>query len=90
MPRWLAAITAALQIERNEGPITLQNSHLCSSGKGINVLTTEALTVKNNTFYNNGGTNKYQAQILSRRQAGGINITNWQPGRSTTSSPPER
>ncbi len=74
-------VTAGLQIERNEGPLTLQNSHLCSSGVGVNVLTSEKVTIKNNSFYNNGGTNKYQAQIYLAGQAGGINITDWQTGQ---------
>ncbi len=73
--------TAALQIERNEGPVTLQNSHLCSSGVGVNLLTSEKVAIKNNTFYNNGGTNKYQAQIYLAGQSGGINITDWQTGQ---------
>ena len=73
---------AALQIERNEGPITLQNSHLCFSGQGVNVLTSSDLTVKNNTFYNNSGTNKYQADIYLAGQAGGKIITDWQTGQS--------
>lgn len=72
---------AALQLERNEGPITLENSHLCASGVGLNVLTTQGLTVNNNVFYNNGATNKYQAQIYLAGTAGGINITNWQTGQ---------
>jgi hypothetical protein len=74
-------VTAGLQIERNEGPITLENSHLCSSGVGVNVLTSEKVTIKNNSFYNNGGTNKYQAQIYLAGQGGGINITDWQTGQ---------
>jgi hypothetical protein len=72
---------AALQIERNEGPITLQNSNLCSNGAGVNVLTSRNLTVQNNVFYNNGGTNKYQAQFYLAGQNGGINITDWQTGQ---------
>lgn len=72
---------AALQLERNEGPITLENSHLCSSGVGLNILTTQGLTVNNNIFYNNGATNKYEAQIYLAGTAGGINITNWQTGQ---------
>lgn len=72
---------AALQLERNEGPITLENSYLCSSGVGLNVLTTEGLTASNNVFYNNGATNKYQAQLYLAGTAGGINITNWQTGQ---------
>jgi len=73
---------AALQIERDEGPLTLANSHLCSSGQGLNVLTSENLTVENNTFYNNSGTNKYQAEIFIAGQAGGMTISDWQTGQA--------
>jgi hypothetical protein len=76
------SVTAALQIERNEGPVTLENSHLCSSGVGVNLLTSEQVKIENNTFYNNGATNKYQAQIYLAGQAGGIAITDWQTGQS--------
>jgi Right handed beta helix region len=72
---------AALQIERNEGPITLENSHLCSSGVGANVLTSENLAVQNNVFYNNSGTGNYEAELFIGGQAGGINITDWQTGQ---------
>src|ERR1017187_4315033 len=75
-------VTAALQIERNEGPITLKNSHLCSSGVGVNVLTSQNVTIQNNTFYNNGGTNKFQAQIYLAGTPGGQQITNWQTGQA--------
>ena len=75
-------VTAALQIERNEGPVTLQNSHLCSSGVGVNLLTSEQVKIQNNVFYNNGATNKYQAQIYLAGQPGGISITDWQTGQS--------
>jgi len=75
-------VTAALQIERNEGPVTLENSHLCSSGVGVNLLTSEQVKIENNTFYNNGATNKYQAQIYLAGQAGGIDITDWQTGQT--------
>ena len=74
--------TAALQIERNEGPVTLENSHLCSSGVGVNLLTSEQVKIENNTLYNNGATNKYQAQIYLAGQAGGIDITDWQTGQT--------
>jgi hypothetical protein len=75
-------VMSALQIERNEGPISVENSHLCSSGAGVTLLTSEAVTVKNNAFYNNGGTNKYQAQIYLAGTSGGQVITNWQNGES--------
>jgi hypothetical protein len=73
---------AALQIERNEGPITIQNSLLASSGNGLNILTSQQMTIKNNTFYNNGATNKYQSQIYLAGQSGGITIKDWQTGQS--------
>jgi hypothetical protein len=75
-------VQAALQIERNQGPLTLQNSLLCSSGAGVNVLTSTGLTIQNNTFYNNSGTNKNQAEIFIAGQAGGRVITDWQTGQN--------
>jgi hypothetical protein len=38
--------------------------------------------VKNNVFYNNGATNKYQAQFYLAGQSGGKIITDWQTGQS--------
>jgi len=78
----VGSYNAALQIERNEGPITVQNSLLASSGTGVNILTSQKLTVKNNTFYNNGATNKYQAQVFLAGQKYGITIKDWQTGQS--------
>ena len=75
-------VQAALQIERNEGPLTLESSLLCSSGIGVNVLTSSGLTIQNNTFYNNGGTNKGQAEIFVAGQAGGKVILDWITGQS--------
>jgi hypothetical protein len=75
-------VTAALQIERNEGPVLLENSHLCSSGVGVNLLTSRNVTIKNNVFYNNGGTNKYQAEIYLAGQHNGIDIKDWQTGET--------
>jgi hypothetical protein len=72
---------AALQIERNEGPISIQNSLLASSGSGVNILTSENLTLQNNTFYNNGATNKYQAQVYLAGTKNGITIADWQTGQ---------
>jgi len=75
-------VMAAFQIERNEGPVVVENSTVCSSGVGINVLTSEKLTIKDNVFYNNGGTNKYQSEIFIGGTNGGQTITNWQTGAS--------
>lgn len=75
-------VMGALQIERNEGPLTLENSHLCSSGQGVNLLTSEKVTIKDNTFYDNSGTNKWQAAVFLAGQAGGKTITDWQTHQS--------
>jgi Right handed beta helix region len=75
-------VQAALQIERNQGPLTLESSVLCSSGSGVNVLTSTGLTIQNNTFYNNSGTNKSQAEIFIGGQAGGRVIVDWQTGQN--------
>ena len=75
-------VTAGLQIERDEGPVTIENSLFCSSGVGVNLLTSEQVKILNNVFYNNGATNKYQAQIYLAGQPGGKVITDWQTGQS--------
>jgi hypothetical protein len=49
---------------------------------GVNLLTSEHVTIANNTFYNNGGTNKYQAQIYLAGQAGGRVITDFLTGET--------
>ena len=75
-------VLAGAQIERNEGPITIQNSAFCSNGAGVNLLTSQNVTMQNNAFYNNGGTGRTnQAQIFVAGQAGGILVTDWQTGQ---------
>jgi hypothetical protein len=75
-------VLGSLQLEANEGPITLTGSRLCSSGVGLNIINTSALTVKNNVFYNNGGTNKYQGQIYLAGKSGGRQVTDWQTNQT--------
>ena len=76
-------VMASLQLEANEGPITVQNSHICSSGVGINILNTAAVTVKNNVLYNNGGTGIYDAgEIFVAGFPGGHKITDWTTGQA--------
>jgi hypothetical protein len=73
---------AALQLEADEGPITLENSHLCGSGAGVNILNVENLAIKNNTFYNNGGTGIYDpGEIFVAGFAGGHPLTDWLTGQ---------
>lgn len=75
-------VLGSLQLEVNEGPITVTNSTLCSSGIGVNILNTEKLTMKNNLLYNNSGTNKQQAQIYIAGKSSGRQIRDWQTGQS--------
>lgn len=75
-------VLASLQLEANEGPIALTNSTLCSSGGGVNVINTEKLTIKDNTFYNNSGSIKYQAEIFVAGNPGGRVIKDWQTAES--------
>lgn len=75
-------VMSSLQIEANEGPITLENSHLCSSGTGMIVINTEKFTVKNNTFYNNGGTAAQEAEIFLAGKPGGRVFRDWLSGES--------
>lgn len=74
---------AALQLEANEGPITVENSHVCSSGSGVNILNVENLSIKNNAFYNNSGTGVYDpAEIFVAGFANGHKITDWITGQA--------
>ena len=54
---------------------------LCKSGAGVNVLNVENLTIKNNTFYNNGGNGIYdEGEIFVAGFANGHKITDWLTG----------
>jgi len=73
---------AALQLEADEGPITLENSNLCRSGAGVNILNVENLTIKNNNFYNNSGTGIFDpAEIFVAGYAGGHPLYDWLTGQ---------
>ncbi len=71
-------VLASLQLEANEGPISVTGSKLCSSGSGVNLINTEKLTMSGNTFYNNSGTNKWQGQIFLAGKPGGRQINDWE------------
>jgi Right handed beta helix region len=75
-------VLASLQLEANEGPVTMTNSKLCSSGLGVNVINTEKLTLKSNLFYNNSGTNKLQAGIFIAGKSNGRQIRDWETGQA--------
>jgi hypothetical protein len=75
-------VLASLQIERNEGPISLANSTLCSSGAGVTINNSADVTMTDNVFYNNSGTNKYQAEVFIGGAPGGKPTTDWQTGQT--------
>ncbi len=76
-------VMAGLQLEANEGPVTVENSHICMSGVGINILNSEGLTIKNNVLYNNGGTGIYDdGEVFVAGFAGGHKITDWLTGQA--------
>lgn len=70
----------ALQVELNEGPILVENSHFCSSGIGANLVNSEYVTFNNNAFYNNSGTANQQAEIFLAGRSGGRPVTDWLTG----------
>ena len=76
-------VMAALQLEADEGPVTVENSRLCGSGSGVNILNVENLAIKSNTFYNNSGTGIYDpAEIFVAGLANGRKITDWLTGQA--------
>ena len=70
-----------IQVEVNEGPIALTGNTICSGGVGLNLINSENITVSGNSFYNNGATNKYQAQIYLAGKANGRLLRDWQTGQ---------
>jgi hypothetical protein len=70
-----------IQVEVNEGPISMTGSTLCSGGVGMNLINSENVTVAGNTFYNNGATNKHQAQIYVAGKSNGRALTDWETGQ---------
>src|SRR5487761_1085746 len=70
-----------LQIEKNEGPITIQGSKIASGDVGLQLLNTENLTVTGTTFYNNGGAPTLQAQIYLGGSSWGESFNDWQTGQ---------
>jgi len=76
-------VMAALQLEANEGPVIVQNSVICNSGVGINLLNSPNVTIQNNTLFNNGGSGIYDAgEIFVAGYNGGHPIVNWLTGNS--------
>jgi hypothetical protein len=74
-------VLGSVQIEANEGPLSIEDSHICSSGIGVNVINSEGLSLYNNTLYNNSGTNSQEAELFIAGQSGGREVTNWLTGQ---------
>lgn len=72
---------ANMQIEANQGPIHVQNSLICSGPVGINMLTSENVTVTGTKFYNNGGSAN-QAQFFLGGNPNGRTVSNYQTHQS--------
>lgn len=71
-----------LQLEASQGPVTVQNSTLCSGG-GVQIINTAGITMTGNMFYNNGGRSFQNGQLFIAGKSGGRNVTNWQNGAVT-------
>jgi hypothetical protein len=78
-------LVANLQLEANEGPVSVQNSSLCSGGMGLHLINTAHLTMTGNIFYNNGGVNTFQnGGFFLAGKPGGRAVTNWETGATST------
>jgi hypothetical protein len=71
-----------LQLELSQGPISVENSSICS-GSGVQILESDGITMTGNHFYNNGGTSFQNAQLFIAGKAGGRTVTNWQTNVTT-------
>ncbi|HEX5235723.1 MAG TPA: right-handed parallel beta-helix repeat-containing protein [Silvibacterium sp.] len=71
-----------LQLEANEGPVSVKNSTFCSGG-GIQLINTAGITMSGNVLYNNGGLSFQNGQIFLAGNPGGREVTNWQTGQVT-------
>jgi hypothetical protein len=73
-----------LQLEASEGPVTVEDSSLCSGGIGLHLINTGHLTMTGNTFYNNGGVVSFlNGQFYLAGKAGGRIVTNWENGEQS-------
>ncbi len=84
------SLLSNLQLEASQGPITLENSSLCSAGEdGVVATDAENVTMTGNHFYNNGGTVPFlNGQLYLAGAPDGRYFTDWQTGQTlhTTNS----
>jgi hypothetical protein len=74
---------SAMVVEASEGPVTIENSQICSSNlqnsssnAGINLTGASHVSINGNTIYNNQG-----GQIMLTGSAAGISVKNWETGQ---------
>ena len=74
---------AGAVIEASQGPVTIQNSHICNSNitnktglGGLNLTGASYVTLNGNTFYNN-----LNGQIVVGGRPNGIGVTNFETGQ---------
>ena len=70
-------LMGGLQVEADPGPISVSKSAFCSNGAGVNVIYSTGLSLTDNFFYNNGGTNSWQGEVFIAGTPGGRPITDW-------------
>jgi hypothetical protein len=79
----IAKNVSGVLFEVSQGPISITNSHLCSSlhsaigDGGLTMRNTEYVSLTGTSLYNNGN-----AQINSTGTTGGTSITNWETGQT--------
>jgi hypothetical protein len=77
-------LVSNLQLEANQGPVTLKNSSLCSGGVGVNLINTADATLAGNHFYGNGEASANQnGQIHLSGNPGGRIVKNFETGEES-------
>jgi hypothetical protein len=76
-------LLSGLYVEKNEGPFTFTGAYACNQNStlaagGLELRNSTAVTLTNSVLMNNA-----PSQILIIGQAGGIEVTNWETGKTT-------
>lgn len=80
--RLISNLVGNLQLEANQGPVSVSSSTFCSGG-GVQLINTAGITMSGNVFYNNGGQYFQNGQVFLAGKSGGRKVTNWQNGYVT-------
>jgi hypothetical protein len=76
-----------LEIERDEGPVTVSNGSICYNGAAPTWYTIGGLNLRDSEYVTLTGTalvDNQQGQILLVGQVGGSSVTNWETGQQYT------